>query len=65
MNKDVQEQKVLKRKNKEQKELRKWKGLLTKKDTKYYFTILIIVLTIIYVVDEITSNINGTFLERR
>lgn len=60
MNNDVQEQKVLKRKNKEQKELRKWKGLLTKKDTKYYFTILIIVLTIIYVVDEITSNINGT-----
>lgn len=48
------------RKEKEKKELEKWKKVKNKKPLKNYFLILLIVITITYVVDELTSNINGT-----
>ena len=48
------------RKEKEKKELSKWKKVKNKKPFKNYFLILLIVITITYVVDELTSNINGT-----
>ena len=48
------------RKKKEKKELEKWKKVKNKKPLKNYFFILLIVITITYVVDELTSNINGT-----
>lgn len=48
------------RKEKEAKELQKWKKVQKKKPLKNYFLILLFVITITYVVDELTSNINGT-----
>lgn len=48
------------RRKKEKKELEKWEKVKNKKPLKNYFLILLIVITVTYVVDELTSNINGT-----
>ena len=48
------------RRKKEKKELEKWEKVKKKKPLKNYFLILLIVITVTYVVDELTSNINGT-----
>ena len=48
------------RRKKEKKELEKWEKVKKRKPFKNYFLILLIVITVTYVVDELTSNINGT-----
>jgi MFS family permease len=48
------------RRKKEKKELEKWEKVKKRKPLKNYFLILLIVITVTYVVDELTSNINGT-----
>lgn len=53
------ELKKQKQKDKEAKELLKWTTVQAKPRGKYYFLILMIVVGIIYIVDEITSNINS------
>ena len=49
-----------KQRAKEANELRKWLKIQNKSAGKYYFAIMIIVLTIIYIVDEVATNICGT-----
>lgn len=44
-----------KRSEKEQKELAKWQRVVNKPEPKHYFCILIVILAVIYVIDEITS----------
>lgn len=51
---------IQRRKNKEAKELLKWKKVKGKPTGKHYFLILMFALIIIYVIDEISSNINLT-----
>lgn len=48
-----------KKKRREEKELSYWQRLAAKPKIKYYFPILIVALTIVYIVDEITSNIGS------
>lgn len=54
---ETQEQK-LKREEKEAKELAKWEKELTKKRSSFYFGYLMLVLSIAYMADEISSQIN-------
>ena len=49
-----------KRKASEAKELAKWKKEFAKPEPKNYFMILIVVLALIYIVDEITSNVEAS-----
>ncbi|MDY4490368.1 MAG: MFS transporter [Candidatus Faecousia sp.] len=48
-----------KRKLREARELRKWEKIQNAPKSVHYFAILMVVLTIVYIVDEITSNINS------
>lgn len=47
-------------KAREAKELQKWQAVQAKPTGKHYFAIMILVLAIIYIVDEIATNICGT-----
>lgn len=49
-----------KQKLREANELRKWHKMQNKPLAKHYFAIMIVVLTIIYIVDEVATNICGT-----
>lgn len=51
---------IEKKKAKEAKELIKWQNVQNKTKSPHYFTIMIVVLTIIYIVDEIATNICGS-----
>lgn len=59
MSKTETPEKLAARKQREAKELQKWERIRTKPKPAHYFGILIVVLTVIYIVDEITSNINS------
>lgn len=59
MSKELSPEKLAKKKAKEAKELQKWERVKAKPLPAHYFGILIVVITIIYIVDEITSNINS------
>ena len=50
------------RKQKEAREIVKWERIKAQKLPKHYFFMLMIVVTVVYIVDEISSNMNGTFL---
>lgn len=56
---ETKEQKE-KRKFKEARELVRWEKVMAKKKPSYYFIVLAIVLCIVYIVDEISTNINGS-----
>ncbi len=45
---------------KQEKEIQKWEKEKAKQTGKYYFFTFLIVVTLIYAIDEITSSINGT-----
>lgn len=59
MSKELSPEKLAKKKAKEAKELQKWERVQSKPMPAHYFGILIVVLTVIYIVDEIASNINS------
>ncbi len=59
MAKELSPEKLAKKKAKEAKELQKWERVQAKPLPAHYFGILIVVLTVIYIVDEISSNINS------
>ena len=59
MHKELSPEKMAKKKAREDKELRKWEKVQSKPFPKHYFGILLVVITVIYIVDEITSNMNS------
>ena len=58
--KELTPEQLQKQKEKDEKEVEKWLKVKTEPKKANYFFILMIVLTVIYVVDEITSNINSS-----
>lgn len=59
MSKELSPEKLAKKKAKEAKELRKWERVKAKPVPAHYFGMLVVVIAIIYIVDEITSNMNS------
>lgn len=53
------EKQIASRRAKEVKELAKWERIQAQPKSKYYFPILMVVIAVIYIMDEITSNINS------
>lgn len=54
------EKQISARHAREAKELAKWERIRSKPQTKYYFPVLMLVIGVIYIMDEITSNINSS-----
>ncbi len=61
MKKPESAEQFAKRKAKEAKEIQKWERIKAQKLPKHYFFFLMIIVTVVYIVDEISSNMNGTF----
>ncbi len=59
MHKELSPEKMAKKKAKEEKELKKWQRVKAKPLPAHYFAILVVVITVIYIIDEVTSNINS------
>ncbi|MCD8069755.1 MAG: MFS transporter [Lachnospiraceae bacterium] len=60
MAKKISPEKLAERRAKEAKELEKWERVKSKPKPAHYFTMLMVVIGVIYIVDEITSNINSS-----